>query len=79
MEGSIRQSESKDNHDMHPRAQARRELEWLARYFKIHGREDLAEEIFEGIRALRHRAQDSLSSDDCDVVDIAITRKRLNE
>jgi hypothetical protein len=46
----------------HDKAQPLRELEWLAYYFREHGRDDIAKEIFEQLQAMRHHAQDSLES-----------------
>lgn len=54
--------------DEHQKAQPLRELEWLARYFIEHGREDLAEEIFAQLKSLRHRAQDSLGNEGSEVI-----------
>jgi len=50
------------NEHEHDKAQPLRELEWLAHYFREHGRDDMAKEIFEQVQAIRHHAQDSLDS-----------------
>ncbi|CAN5525353.1 hypothetical protein BH11CYA1_BH11CYA1_41320 [soil metagenome] len=39
-----------------------RELQWLANYFKTHAREDLSIDLFEQLRELRQRAQESLGT-----------------
>jgi hypothetical protein len=58
------------NTDDHYKSQPLRELQWLAHYFNEHGREELAEKIFDEVKKLRHRAQDSLETTEAsDVVD----------
>lgn len=67
-----------NSHDNNP-AQPIRELEWLIHYFKEHSREDLAQEIFEKIRQLRHRAQDSLANDASEIIQLNPTRRKSSE
>lgn len=45
-----------------PKPQPLRELEWLAHYFNNHGREDIAQGIFDDVTTLRHRGQGSLNN-----------------
>jgi hypothetical protein len=63
-------------HEEHENLQPLRELEWLAQYFKKHCREDLAGAIFQQVKQLRHRAQDSLTDDASDVIDFNKNTKR---
>jgi len=63
------------NYNDYQSAQPLRELTWLANYFKEHGREDLARQIFLQIKALRLRAQDSLRAGPAEVVDLGQRRR----
>lgn len=60
---TVMQNDNRDN------SQPMRELEWLARYFGEHCREDLAEDIFNQIRGLRRRAQNFGKSNASQLVD----------
>ncbi|MFA6209842.1 MAG: hypothetical protein WCT03_16455 [Candidatus Obscuribacterales bacterium] len=66
------------NEHEHNNAQPLRELEWLSQYFREHAREDLAKDIFDQVKGLRHLAQDSLKQQ-AEVIDIDTLRNKKSE
>lgn len=49
---------------IHEDSQPLRELQWLHNYFKTHGHDQKAREIYEKIRKIRKVAQNSLNKTD---------------
>jgi hypothetical protein len=57
------------NPDESPKSRPLRELEWLARYFVSHGQEEMAREIVQQVRELKHSTEVSLNSDNSNLRD----------
>ena len=71
-------NDMKRNDEHHQNSQPLRELEWLIHYFQQHGREDLAQDIYQDLTFLRKKAQDSLESEQAsEVLDFDQRDRRL--
>ena len=67
---------SENNHDCH---QPLRELQWLAQYFQVHGREDLAQDLLQQLQAMRHLAQQSITQEEAsNVVKFKLPPESMN-